>query len=215
MGLICLQGGNEFSPACRDMDALLLDRAGGGPVVVVPLAGKPGREYDTAGANATRHFRALGATDVTVVPDARDDLAGATAAIDRAKLVVLPGGSPTRLRDAIAGTPLHDALRNAAEDPDRVLMGSSAGAMVLCRWTVLPEKGISVGDGLGIVSDFAVIPHFDGRNDRWETALGNAGVDLLGIPEESGVLLDVEVVTAVGSRPSTLIADGTREELAL
>lgn len=217
MGLICLQGGNEFSLACREMDALLLDRANGGPVVVVPLAGKQGREYDTAGANATRHFRTLGANDVTVAPDARDDLAGAAAAVERAALVVLPGGSPARLRDAIAGTPLHDALRTAAGDPDRVLMGSSAGAMVLCRWTLLPEHGPRTSEGLGIVDDFAVIPHFDGRNDRWEAALHSAapGVDLLGIPEESGVLLDGEVVTAVGTRPTTLIGDGTREELAL
>jgi hypothetical protein len=74
-----------------------------------------------------------------------------------------------------------------------------------------------VGDGLGIVGDFAVIPHFAGANTRWERALRDAAPDLdvLGIPECSGVLLDGENVTAVGAKPSTLLADGTRQELAL
>jgi cyanophycinase-like exopeptidase len=219
VGLICLQGGNEFAAECRDMDALLLDRAGGGPVVLVPLAGAKGREYDTAGANGVRHFRALGATDVTVAPDARKDPAGALAAVQNATLLVIPGGSPRRLRDAVANTPLHDAIRQAANDDDRVVMGSSAGAMVLCATTILPAwRGApETGEGLGIVGDFAVIPHFEKSKKLWEAALGNAapGTDILGIPECSGVLLDGEDVTAAGAKPSTLIADGTREELAL
>lgn len=219
MGLICLQGGNEFAEECREMDALLLDRAGGGPTVILPLAGAPGREYDTAGANGVRHFHGLGAADVTVAPDARSDPAGALAAVTSARLLVIPGGSPRRLRDALAGTPLHAAITDAAKDDDRVVTGSSAGAMVLCAWTVLPERGMpEVGEGLGVVNDFAVLPHYDGPRKQWETALRTAapGVDLLGIPECSGVLLDGEVVTAVGARAATLIsADGSRDELAL
>jgi cyanophycinase-like exopeptidase len=220
MGLICLQGGNEFAPECRDMDALLLGMAGStAPVVLVPLAGAPGREYDTAGANGARHFAALGATDVRVASDARKDPAGALSAVDDAALLVLPGGSPRRLRDAIAGTPLHDAITRAANDPGRVVMGSSAGAMVLCRVTVLPRwRGTpETGEGLGVVEDFAVIPHYDGPRTAWVRALHAAApdVDLLGIPECSGVLLDGEEVTAVGQNASTLIApDGTREVLA-
>jgi cyanophycinase-like exopeptidase len=219
MGLICLQGGNEFAPECRDMDAAVLAAAGGGPVVLLPLAGAKGREYDTAGANGTRHYLALGANDVTVAPDARADLAGAVAAVDEARLLVIPGGSPRRLRDAIAGTPLHDAIKAAAADPDRVVTGSSAGAMVLCATTVLPQwRGTpNTGDGLGIVTDFVVIPHFDGARTAWERAIRQAApdVDILGIPEYSGVVLDGELVTATGEKPSTLITAEGREVLAL
>ncbi|HEU0131704.1 MAG TPA: Type 1 glutamine amidotransferase-like domain-containing protein [Mycobacteriales bacterium] len=217
MGLICLQGGNEFAPGCRDMDAYLLDRAGGGPVAIVPLAGAPGREYDTAGANGARHLTALGATDVTVAPDARTDPAGALAAVDRAALIVLPGGSPRRLREALFGTPLHDALRRAAADEGRVVTGSSAGAMLLCAWTVLPEGGATAAEGLGLVADFAVVPHYDGPRPDWERVLRDAapGLDLLGIPECSGVLLDGEEVTALGAAPTTLVTDEGRELLAL
>ncbi len=57
--MICLQGGAEFGELCREMDADLLRRADGGPVVVTALAGAPGREYRTAGDNGVRHFRSL------------------------------------------------------------------------------------------------------------------------------------------------------------
>ena len=40
-GVVCLQGGAEFGPDCREMDADLLRRAGG-PVVVTALAGAVG-----------------------------------------------------------------------------------------------------------------------------------------------------------------------------
>lgn len=209
MGLICLQGGHELTEPCRDMDALLLAAAGGGPVAVLPLASGPGREHDSTAADAVRHFTALGATTVVVADPAAPHEAAA-----RARLLVLPGGSPRRLRAALAG-PVADAIRDAAADQDRVVMGASAGAMLLCGWTVLPEDGMGTAAGLGIVTDFAVVPHYDGPRPEWEAALAPYGVDLLGIPECSGVLLDGETVTAAGVRPPTLITADGREQLAL
>jgi peptidase E len=210
MGLICLQGGDEFADACRDMDALLLDRAGGGPVVVLPYAAAPGRDRDTTGANAAAYYRSLGAASVEVAPDDPEE---ARRAVDGARLVVIPGGSPRRLKEALAA--LAGALANAAADPDTVVTGSSAGAMLLCATTVLPEP-FATGEGLGLVDDFAVIPHYDGPRPDWENALRDAapGTDLLGIPERSGVLLDAESVSAVGERAATLVTEDGRDLLA-
>jgi hypothetical protein len=88
--------------------------------------------------------------------------------------------------------------------------------MLLCAWTVLPGLHPRLAEGLGIVADFAVIPHFTGERPRWEAVLRTSGTDLLGIPECSGVLLDGEQVSAVGAEPSTLITtDGERQTLAL
>ncbi len=208
---ICLQGGGEFSPGCRAMDADLVRRAGG-RVVVSALAGSPGRDYETATANGVRHFRAVGAGDVVGAPDAREDPTGAVAALAQARLLVLPGGSPSRLLAALQDTPVGELLAKALAD-GVVLMGSSAGAMVLGSWTVLPDRrdagGLAVASALGLAGDVTVIPHWSGGSSRgdWLRALDEHLPDttvLLGVPEESGVLIKDRVLTAVG-RSSTRV----------
>ncbi|MCW2777494.1 MAG: peptidase dipeptidase [Frankiales bacterium] len=211
-GLVCLQGGGEFSVGCREMDADLLARAGGGPVVVSALAGAVGREHDTANANGVWHFSALGA-DVVAAPDVRLDPEGALAALRRARLLVLPGGSPSRLLELLQTTGVGDVVREVLA-AGGVVSGSSAGAMVLCAWTVLPDRGPSVVPGLGVVAGALVLPHWSGGRADWLRAVDDAvpaGTCLLGIPEESGVLLDGDGdgdVVAVGRSGTELLGQG-------
>ena len=211
--MICLQGGAEFTPACRDMDADLVRRAPG-PVVVTALAGTPGRDYATATANGVRHFRDVGAADVVGAPDARDDLPGALAALARARLLVLPGGSPSRLLDALHLAGMAAVVSGILADGGAV-MGSSAGAMVLGAWTVLPERrtagGPAVVEGLGLGGAVLVMPHWSGDRGDWQRAADRAvpaGVELLGIPEASGVVIENGRWTAVGSAGTRLVRQG-------
>jgi cyanophycinase-like exopeptidase len=217
-GTVCLQGGGEFSVACRGMDADLLHRAGG-RVVITALAGQPGRDYDTATANGVRHFRALGAGDVVGAPDARHDPVAAAEAIRGARLLVLPGGSPSRLLAALRVTPVGSLVAALLAD-DGVVMGASAGAMVLCPWTVLPDKrsggGLAVEPGLGLVADLLVVPHWSGGSSRGDwlraiDAVAPADTCVLGIPEASGVLVEGpagKALTAVGTSPTRLLREG-------
>jgi len=212
-GSVCLQGGGEFSAGCRPMDADLLRRAPG-RVAVSALAGAVGRDYASATANGVGHYRALGAPDVVAAPDARQDEPGAVAALRGARLVVLPGGSPSRLLHALRTTAVGDLLRTLLSD-GVLLMGSSAGAMVLCPWTVLPDDqdGPSARPGLGLVADLLVVPHWAGAAGRgdWLAAAGSsapAGTEVLGIPEESGVLVEGSVLTALGRAATTLVTTG-------
>jgi cyanophycinase len=202
---VCLQGGNELMPASRDMDAELLAMAGGGPVVVVPLASTPGADYERAGAHAIAYFTDLGA-DADVAPDARKDAAGASRAVDAAGYVVLTGGSPRTLRDALVATGLGERIIAAAQR-GVLVMGSSAGAMVACRTTLLPQwrGNPNVGDGLGLIDGYVVVPHFDGRRAAWVRAGLAAAPAVLGIPENSGVLVEERRLTALGQTPPTLI----------
>ena len=216
--MLCLQGGAEFGPGCRGMDGDLLARAEGGPVVVTALAGAPGREYRTAGANGLRHFAALGAQDVVVAPDAREDPDAALAVLRTARLLVLPGGSPSRLLDALRSTGVGELVVERSAD-GAVVMGSSAGAMVLCDWTVLPDRpgagdGPAVVPGLGLVPDLLVLPHWSGPRGRepWLRAVASTvppQVRVVGLPEQSGVLVGADGLTAVGSAASTVLSDGT------
>lgn len=214
-GLVCLQGGGEFSPGCRAMDKAVLDRVGG-PVVVSALAGEVGRDYATATANGVSHFRALGVTDVLGAPDVREDPDAALEALLRARLLVLPGGSPSRLLGALQSTPVGGVVADLLAGGGGVL-GASAGAMVLGSWTVLPDRrgprGPAVEPGLGLAQDLLVVPHWSGGSSRgeWLRAVEvgvPGGVHVLGIPEESGVLLEDGVLTAVGRTPTWLVGEG-------
>lgn len=208
-GTVCLQGGGEFSPGCREMDAALLAGADG-PVVVSALAGAVGREHDTAGSNGVRHYRALGADDVTAAPDVRVDPEGALTALRRARVLVLPGGSPSRLLDALTTTGAADVVRELLADGGTVV-GSSAGAMVLCGWTVLPDRGLSVVPGLGVVPGTLVLPHWSGGREDWLRVVRAAvpdGTTLLGVPEESGVVVAAGTLRAVGQAGTELLGTG-------
>ena len=212
-GVVCLQGGAEFGPLCREMDADLLARAGG-PVVVTALAGAVGSDYRTASANGVRHFRELGAADVVAAPDAREDPDAARAVLRRARLLVLPGGSPGRLLDALRGTGVGEVVAGLLADGG-VVSGSSAGAMVLGGWTVLPDRrgaaGPVVERGLGVVDDVLVVPHWSGGRSDWLAAVEAVvppEVSVLGIPEQSGVLVEDGALTAVGHLPATLVRSG-------
>jgi cyanophycinase-like exopeptidase len=210
--VICLQGGGEFSVGCREMDADLLRRTPG-RVVVTALAGAPGRDYDTATANGVRHFASIGADDVRGAPDARVDRAAALALVASARVLVLPGGSPARLLTALRDPGVAAALAALLADGGLV-MGASAGAMVLCPWTVLPESGApAVEAGLGLAGDLLVLPHWSGPTGRgaWLRAVEATvpgTTQVLGLPEESGVLVEGKVLTAVGAHPTRLVSAG-------
>lgn len=201
------------------MDGEVLQRVttdkGGPPrVVVTALAGAPGRDAATAETSGVEHYRALGA-DAVAAPDARSDADGALAALAGADLVVLPGGSPSRLLRALQRTPVGAWLLDAVAAGTAV-SGASAGAMVLCAWTVLPEgrQGPAVVPGLGIVPRALVLPHWSGAAGRksWLRAVDAAvpdGTQVLGLPEESGVLLEDGQLRAVGPHPTRFVRSGS------
>lgn len=192
-GLICLQGGREFTTECREMDAEVLRVAGPGTVAVLAGAARPGSDYAGASTRARRHYEALGA-EVVVVPDPRDGIDVALDALtDDVSLIVLPGGSPQSLREVLSG---RVEERVVGMQASRVaISGASAGAMVLCSRMVQPGARADVVDGLGLVDGLA-LPHWTAGSDRgWPTP---EDLDLWGLPECGGVVIGDGTVRAVG-----------------
>ncbi|MFT6764206.1 MAG: hypothetical protein ACJAXA_002872 [Candidatus Aldehydirespiratoraceae bacterium] len=192
-GLICLQGGHEFTPECREMDAEVLRLAGPGTVAVLAGAARPGSDYAGASARARRHYEGLGA-DVIVVPDPRRDVGAACHSLtDDISLVVLPGGSPQSLREVLSGQV--EGRLVEMHIGGVAISGASAGAMVLCRQMVRPGRQADVADGLGLVGGLA-LPHWIAGSDRdWPVP---DDLDLWGLPECGGVVILDEAVRAVG-----------------
>lgn len=200
-GLLCLQGGGEFARACRDLDSDVVRRTPPGPIVCLAAAAAPGMEYATASENAVRYYHGLVGADVTAAPDPREDLDGCVDALAGAALVVLPGGSPRRLQDVLAGG-VGEVLRRR-HAAGATLSGASAGAMVLCAWTLIPGDPVTVEPGLGLAPGLA-LPHYRG-SDRSIGLEVPAGTPRWGLPECGGVLLDAEGVRAGGAGDPVVI----------
>jgi len=195
-GLICLQGGHEFTADCRQMDTDVLALVGAGRVAILAGAARPGSDFAGASNRATRHYTGLGASVLTI-PDPRDDAAEALAGLtDDISLLVLPGGSPASLRAVLSGA-VEDRVIEL-HTAGMAISGASAGAMVLCERMVRPgdrSTSADIVDGLGLVDGLA-LPHWSPGSDRgWPVP---DDLDLWGLPECGGVIVDGGNTSAVG-----------------
>ena len=144
-GAICLQGRNEFTAGCQEIDTEVLQLAGPGRVAVIAGAARPGDDYSGASERARKHYRALG-NDVAVVPDPRDSVSAAVDAMtDAVSLIVVPGGSPASSRSVLSGAVLTRLLEMHTAGAS--ISGASAGAMVLCSQMVRPGREVDIVDG--------------------------------------------------------------------
>lgn len=163
-GRIALVGSGEYLPAMQDVEAWLLEDRPARYVQLATAAAPEGdrvlaRWHELGAAAAERLGAEQVVVDVRVRADA-DDPAHAEA-IAGAGLVYLSGGNPGHLARTLRGTLVWTAIvdqwRSGAS-----LAGCSAGAMALCGYVPdvrHPKRGGT--DGLGVVPDLRVLPHFD------------------------------------------------------
>ena len=163
-GKLALVGSGEYLPIMQDLEEWLLD---GRPRRYVQLATAAAPE----GERSLYRWHELGAAAaqrldaVQVVVDVRDTVTAnddANAAlIDGAGLIYLSGGNPTFLANTLRGTRVWAAIVDAWRSGSS-LAGCSAGAMAMGGYIPdirHPKRGGV--DGLGIVPDLRVLPHFD------------------------------------------------------
>ena len=118
-----------------------------------------------AGDRSVERWRKAGAKEATKVAFA--DRAAARAAIERATIIWMPGGSQSRFMEAIAGTGLADVIRRRHR-AGAVVGGTSAGAAVLSAVMITGDsdlKSVAAGktataDGLALWPEVIVDQHF-------------------------------------------------------
>jgi cyanophycinase len=211
-GPLALVGGAEFQRGNDDHDRLLVEAAAGRPAYVVCAAIRTHPEMAVAAAR--RWFGTLGADMTELRVRTRGDAASA-ATVETARaagLVYLAGGDPGRTVQLLGGTPVWSAIV-AAWQGGAALAGSSAGAMALCRWTLIRDKWPGHDtrrpvEALGVVPECAVLPHYDTFGERWipsaQEALG-AAVTLIGVDERSAAVWRDGAWTAMGSGAVTVV----------
>lgn len=191
LGTLALVGGAEWQPGA-DFDAELLERSGGGEVLVLPTAAAY-EHPERAVATATSWFASLGGQvrGLMVLRHADANEAANAAAVRDARFVYLSGGSPLHLLSVLKGSLVYEALEAAWRD-GAVVAGSSAGAMVLTDPMVDPRGG-AFTVGLGLIEQLAVVPHHDSGSSHhfWRTlALAPPGVPVAGIEERTALIRD-------------------------
>ncbi len=194
-GPLAFVGGSEWTEGCS-FDAELLERSGGGRVLVLPTAAayeQPERVVFEAG----RWFEGLGGQVQGLMVLSRADAQDESAAelVGEASFVYLSGGSPLHLRSVLKDSRVFAALREAWVN-GAVVAGSGAGAMVLTDPMVDPRGG-ALTVGLGLVDRMAVVTHFGdlhedahGEKIHRSVALAPEGVPVAAIPERTALIRD-------------------------
>ncbi|HJQ37372.1 MAG TPA: cyanophycinase [Thermoanaerobaculia bacterium] len=198
--LILIGGGEKPRAAMEKFIAL----AGGkdAPIVVIPTASE---EPDTIEYYTNLFMKDYGCTDVVVLPiktKADANLPELVAAAKRARGIFFGGGDQVRIMNALAGTPVLDALA-VAYRKGAVSGGTSAG--LACQseimitgegdFKVIQTRSVEVMEGLGFVrKDVIVDQHFIARQRQ------NRLISLiLEHPDHLGVGVDED--TAIWVRP--------------
>lgn len=217
MGALVLAGSGEFLPRMSAVDEVVLRHTPGHPprVAIVPTAsGLEGAVPHDWIARGVAHFAALGCDAFGVPILGRDDadLPDHVAALAGADLIYLSGGNPRHLVASLEGTAAWAAIR-AAWAGGATLAGSSAGAMALAELTVSPRSEAPAWvPALGLVPRIGVLPHYDrfgGARTAPLTAIAPPHLAILGIDEDTVVLVADGTAAVLGAATVTLLRDGT------
>lgn len=181
------------------VDTEVLKHTAGSPPKVAILPTAAGLEDVSSWITmGVAHFRALGceaygvrALDRTGVEDSDH-----VAALDRADLIYLSGGSPGYLVETLGESAAWRTIV-AHWQGGGSLAGSSAGAMAFGEWTMIRPNGAPRGTafswsrGLNLMPGIGVIPHYDRFGPaRTMPRVEDAppGLIVLGIDEDTVVL---------------------------
>jgi cyanophycinase len=211
MTYLLLEGGVEFGGRMSEPDLRAVELAGGlqASIAILPTAAAPDHNDLRAGRNGQQWFESLGVSRVDVVPVTDKQSADNhdfALRVKTANLIYLLGGFPRylceTLRDSRVWLAMLDAHRSGA-----VIVGSSAGAMVLCEHYYDPYEE-KLLPGLNLLENICIMPHHNRFGKNWASKLRSLipQSTLLGIDEQTGVINDAldEAWTVYGAGVVTL-----------
>jgi cyanophycinase len=208
-GTLVVVGGGNTGP---DIVAKTLELAGGRNAIVAVLP-QSSAEPD-AGDDSVTMWREAGARSAEKVSFA--DRGTASAALERATLIWMPGGDQTRFMKAIDGTGLDEVIR-ARYRAGAVVGGTSAGAAVISEAMITGDADLQsltaqktvIAKGLGLWPEVIVDQHFLKR--QRDNRLISAVIDHptlvgVGIDESTAVIVHGGSFDVVG-RSSVVVID--------
>lgn len=198
---ILTSGGNEFAQEYKEADLAALANAKN-PKELLVVVTAPYPTQKLAFKHAQKYFATIGVeAQMSPILEAKD-AANETFAQELAAsgAIYFAGGTPSRLVDAFINTLAGEALQAALAN-NAVIMGSSAGAMLMSKRVIMPS-GEDLGPGLDLLHGAMVLPHFHGVIPDWVKNMQKQGIKFYGLKEGGSVLTsstDATLITEFGS----------------
>jgi len=201
-GVLALVGSGEYLPVMQEFETGLLHsafaRGKSNTFVQIPTGSSEEGEdrrlfWQRRGQEQSDR---IGSECIYLPIHERDDAFNSdyVNAIKGAGLIYFSGGNPHHIADVFKGSPLWNAVVSEWESGTS-LAGCSAGAMAF-GGTIMGIRKSSHGEGLNLLPDIEVIPHYDKMlgwlPDRVASFIARAGADttLIGIDENTALVYE-------------------------
>lgn len=160
--MIVLHGGDEFTPGCEKIDSTILSSFGlsSYSIAILPTAAANQNPLKAAN-NGINYFKKLGVNAEKLMVLNNNDANNLTIAndLDNFNIIYFTGGDPDYLLQVLNNSLLIQKIKDKLIKKDCVLVGSSAGAMVL-GVKMLRKRLVNT---LGILNGL-IVPHYESNN---------------------------------------------------
>ena len=165
------------------------------------------------GPEYKKAFEFLGVKNVKILDIQNREQANSDVIVERANsadVVMFTGGDQLRLTSILGGTRFHDAILRKYQEEDFIYAGTSAGAAAASENMIyqgtsheaLLKGEIKTTQGLGFMENVIVDTHFvqRGRIGRlFQAVVNNPRTLGIGLGEDTGLYIDGDCMTAIGS----------------
>lgn len=188
MAKIYLVGGGDIvAGELKVIDSEAISNAENKSIYILDLTSNDKKLLAKYRGFLTSYFKEIGAKDVNFISESnsRQDI---KRNFNNSGTIYLPGGNTETLLQNVKEKELVSLVKSF----EGVIIGNSAGALVLCKDVVLTKdedvKETKVLDGVGLV-DFGIDVHYDNSHDEELLELCNKR-KIYGIPERSVVMIN-------------------------
>lgn len=201
-----LVGSGEFTQAMNDVDRYLLSLIDNSPTVaILPTAAGMEKLPEKWVKDGVKHFKKLGARPFGLSVLARQDAFDQSliAKVKTASIIYFSGGHPGYLYSVLKDSPLWQVILNKYESGQAILVGASAGAMVMGKYVLGNAQEVFFkgekphwSKAFSLVPycilphyDFAVKTHPEVVDTITTTAPEQVRKNFLGIDEDTALIL--------------------------
>jgi cyanophycinase len=194
---------------------------GSGKLVITTVASEEPRHYPE---EYIRIFRGLGVKHIySLVIESREDgqRESKLKILNDATGVFFTGGDQLRITSRIGDTPIHRRIKQIYEEEGGVIVGTSAGASVMCE-TMMVEGGsdksykigasLRMAPGLGLIGGLIIDQHFAqrGRTGRMLGAVAQNPANIgVGIDEDTAIVVERRKIFYVLGSGAVYVFDGS------